>query len=136
VTNDALARSYLQKARVRLEVLALLERKHAWSDVVRESQEVVELALKAMLREIGVEPPKWHDVGGFLKEHRGRLTAATQSHVDRLADVSAWLRKEREFAFYGDVDLIPTEAYTQADAARAIADATVVVQVVAAEIDR
>lgn len=43
--------------------------------------------------------------------------------VPRLADVSRWLRREREFAFYGDVDLIPTEVYREADGRRSIDDA-------------
>lgn len=136
MTNDSLARSYLAKARVRLKVLAVLQAEAAWSDVIREAQEVVELALKALLREVGVEPPKWHDVGGFLREHRHRLSGELVPHVDRLAEISAWLRKEREFSFYGDVDFIPTNEYTEADAARAVTDATLVVQLVGAEIDR
>ena len=47
--------------------------------------------------------------------------------VDRLAEISAWLRKEREFSFYGDIDFIPTEVHGPADAERAIADARFVV---------
>jgi hypothetical protein len=39
-------------------------------------------------------------------------------------------------SFYGDVDFIPTEQYSETDAARAIADATFVVASVGAEIDR
>ena len=34
--------------------------------------ELVELALKALLRLVGVEPPHHHDVGGLLLEHGGR----------------------------------------------------------------
>lgn len=136
MTNDSLARSYLTKARVRLKVLAVLQAEAAWSDVIREAQEVVELALKALLRAVGVEPPKWHDVGGFLREHRHRFSGELAPHVDRLAEISAWLRKEREFSFYGDVDFIPTNEYSEADAARAVADATLVVRLVGAEIDR
>ncbi|MDQ6733631.1 MAG: HEPN domain-containing protein, partial [Nitrospirota bacterium] len=59
-------RSYLRKASDRLDILDLLLRKEAYSDVVREAQEIVELALKGMLRAIGIEPPKLHDVGGLL----------------------------------------------------------------------
>lgn len=136
MTNDALARSYLAKARVRIKALAVLQAERAWSDVVREAQEVVELALEALLREVGVEPPKWHDVGGFLREHRERFSPAVRPHVDRLADISAWLRREREFSFYGEVDVIPTDAYSEADAARALADARLVVEIVGGEIDR
>jgi hypothetical protein len=32
---------------------------------------------------------------------------------DRLAAISAWLRKEREFSFYGDMDFIRTEEYSR-----------------------
>jgi HEPN domain-containing protein len=126
VTNTSLAQSYLIKARVRLTVLPVLMAGQAWSDVVREAQEIVELALKAMLRHVGVEPPHWHDVGPLLVEHRRRFGAA-ESDVDRLAATSAWLRKEREFAFYGDIDLIPTDRYTEADATRARDEAGFVV---------
>ncbi len=71
MTNDSLARSYLRKVLDRLEILDLLMRKQAYSDVIREAQEIVELALKGMLRAVGVEPPKWHDVGDILKAERG-----------------------------------------------------------------
>jgi HEPN domain-containing protein len=118
VTNTSLAQSYLIKARARLKILPVLMNERAWSDVVREAQEIVELALKGMLRAVGVEPPHWHDVGGMLQEHRDRL-ASIDPEIDRLAATSAWLRKEREFAFYGEIDLIPTDRYTQADAQRA-----------------
>jgi hypothetical protein len=37
------------------------------------------------------------------------------------------LRKERELAFYGDIDFIPTEEYTTQDARKAIKDARFVV---------
>ena len=41
--------------------------------VIRQSQEAVELALKASLRLVGVEPPKWHDVGPVLKRERNTV---------------------------------------------------------------
>jgi HEPN domain-containing protein len=126
VTNTSLAASYLIKARVRLRVLPVLYDAQAWSDVVREAQEIVELSLKAMLRHVGVEPPHWHDVGPLLIEHRERF-GDVDADVDRLAATSAWLRKEREFAFYGDIDLIPTDRYSEGDATRARDEAAFVV---------
>ncbi|MEN3037846.1 MAG: HEPN domain-containing protein [Candidatus Kryptonium sp.] len=60
MTNSKLAQSYLQKAKVRLEVLYLLFDRKAWSDVVREAQEIVELDLKGMLRQVRIEPSKFH----------------------------------------------------------------------------
>lgn len=129
MTNVSLAASYLVKAQKRLKILAVLLDEEAYSDVVREAQEIVELALKGMLRQAGIEPPKWHDVGDALQEYRSRFPASAEAEVDRLAAISGWLRKEREFSFYGDIDFIPTERYSRHDADRAIADARFVVSI-------
>lgn len=128
MTNVSLAQSYLVKARKRLKALDVLVKEDAHSDVIREAQEIVELALKGMLRQIGVEPPKQHDVGGLIVEFRDRFPAAVNREAERLADISKWLRKEREFAFYGDIDFIPTAEYTNVDARRARDDARFVVR--------
>jgi len=123
MTNTSLAQSYLIKARHRLKVLDVLMADEAFSDVVREAQEVVELSLKGMLREVGIEPPKWHDVGQLLEEHRDRLPVQVLPDLPLLVGASAWLRKEREFSFYGDIDFIPTERYSRDDAERAVSAA-------------
>ena len=81
MTNTSLAESYLIKARVRLEVLEVYLDKEAYSDVVREAQEIVELALKGMLRQVGMEPPHWRDVGRFVGEHRGRFPGVTDADI-------------------------------------------------------
>lgn len=135
MTNTTLAQSYLIKATKRLKILTVLLDEDAYSDVIREAQEVVELALKGMLRQVGIEPPKWHDVGQALLEHADRFPTDVQADVPRLREISAWLRKEREFSFYGEIDFIPTEEYTRAEAERAIADARFVVSVAQLVID-
>jgi hypothetical protein len=129
MTNSSLAQSYLIKARARLKMLNVLLEESAYSDVVREAQEIVELALKGMLRQVGVEPPKWHDVGQILEEYRLRFPEDVVAQLGRLKEISGWLRKEREFSFYGDIDFIPTEQYSRADALKAIEDARFVVSV-------
>ena len=123
VTSEDLAQSYLAKARIRLKALALFRDEEDHSDVVREAQELVELALKAMLRAVGIEPPKFHDVGDLLVEHRARFAPAVNERLPRAAEISTRLRRDRELAFYGDVDFIPTEQYTAAQAAQAYEDA-------------
>lgn len=129
MTNTSLAESYLKKAQVRLDVLRVYLDKEAYSDVVREAQEIVELALKGMLRQVGMEPPHWHDVGRFVREHRDRFPGVTDGGIARLAEVSTALRKERELAFYGAIDFIPTDEYTRDHAQRAFEDAAWVVSV-------
>jgi HEPN domain-containing protein len=131
VTNASLAQSYLLKARSRLKILQVLLDEEAYSDVVREAQEIVELALKGMLRQVGVEPPKWHDVGGFLLQFGDRFPAFERDQLERLAEISTRLRKEREFSFYGDIDFIPTEQYSREDAQRAIDEARTTVEAAA-----
>ena len=131
MTNGSLAESYLFKASKRLKILPVLLEEEAYSDVVREAQEVVEPALKGMLRQVGVEPPRWHDAGSILREHRGRLPAAAAREVERLAGISAALRKDRELSFYGDIDFIPTEHYTRGHAQQALDDVSWVVSVAA-----
>ena len=129
MTNSDLARSYLDKCRKRLRALRVLHEEAAWSDVIREAQELVELASKGMLRAIGIEPPRLPDVGGLLEEHRDKLPESVREDVGRLAAISLKLRKERELAFYGDIDYIPTEQYSREDSRQALADAIWVLEV-------
>jgi HEPN domain-containing protein len=136
VTNPDLARSYLAKARLRLDVLAFLLERRGYSDVVREAQELVELALKAALRTAGIEPPKYHDVGPLLVEHAVRFPEDLRPRLSRAAEISRGLRKERELAFYGDIDFIPTEEYGEADARSPYEGAAFVLALVEAVMDR
>jgi hypothetical protein len=123
----SLAQSYLVKAQKRLKILDVLLAEDAFSDVIREAQEIVELALKGMLRQIGIEPPKWHDVSSMILKFRPRFPEPVAAQAERLAEISVYLRKEREFSFYGDIDFIPTEQYSKADAQKALEDARFVV---------
>jgi len=130
MTTHDLGKSYLLKARQRKRVLEVLMEEGAYSDVVREAQELVELALKGILRLAGMEPPHWHDVGPILLENLTLLPAAVQAEAAELARISRWLREERELSMYGDEDTIPSEHYKEEDAARAIQDALKVLRIV------
>ena len=127
MTNISLAKSYLIKAEKRLKILDVLLKEEDYSDVIRQAQEIVELALKGMLRYVGIEPPKFHDVGGILLEHRDKFPADIKEHLNKIANISKRLRKERELAFYGDIDFIPTEEYSEEDALEAIKEASFIV---------
>ncbi len=117
MTFQDLAKSYLEKARARRQALAVLFDARDFSDVVREAQAIVELAGKGILRHLGVEPPKVHDVGPLLRQYADRLPPGAW---ERLIEESRRLRRERELAFSGDLDFIPTDEYTRDDARRAI----------------
>jgi HEPN domain-containing protein len=128
MTAESLGRSYFVKATKRLKILDLLLEEEDYSDVVRKAQEIVELSLKGVLRITGVEPPKLHDVGHLLLEYSERLPPEVAQNADSIAAISKWLRKEREFSFYGDIDLIPTEEYSRENGLRALGDARFVVE--------
>ena len=132
--NRGLARDYVKRATVRLRSIDVLYDAESWADVVRESQEAVELALKGLLRAHGVEPPRLHDVSAVLLAEREKLTSAVRAHVERLAAISRDLRRDRELAFYGAEDLLPSEFYREQDARRALDDARFVVDTVAPEV--
>lgn len=122
-----LAADYVRRAAARLAALDSLFEAESWADVVRESQEVVELALKGLLRASGIEPPRIHDVSDVLMAERSRLPKPIQREVEMLAAGSRTLRRDRELAFYGADDLTPSGFYTKEDAvaARDIARKTV-----------
>lgn len=114
--NRDLAADHLRRAEARLRALDVLFECRSWADVVRESQEVVELTLKGLLRASGVEPPRIHDVADVLLAERDRLPKDLVPHVERLAGISRALRRDRELAFYGAEDLTPSSFYREADA--------------------
>lgn len=116
--NRDLAADHLRRAEARLRALAVLMEARSWADVVRESQEVVELALKGLLRAHDVDPPRIHDVADVLLAEQARLPV-TGADLDFLANVSRQLRRDRELAFYGTDDLTPSDFYREADASAA-----------------
>ncbi len=125
--NRTLAVDHVRRAEARLKALDVLYEAESWADVVRESQEAVELALKGLLRSVGIDPPRVHDVADVLEAERDRLPAALADDIDRLAAASRSLRRDRELAFLGAEDLVPSDFYKKVDAAEAREDARFVV---------
>lgn len=117
--NPDLARDYVRRAEIRLGALDVLFEAGSWADVVRESQEVVELALKGLLRAHGIAPPRVHDVSEVLEAERHRLPDRLGPEIAALVRTSRELRRDRELAFYGAEDLTPSGFYERPDAEKA-----------------
>jgi HEPN domain-containing protein len=128
--NRDLAADHVRRAGARLRALDVLFEAESWADVVRESQEVVELALKGLLRAAGVEPPRIHDVADVIEAERDRIPEALRPDIPRLAAASRALRRDRELAFYGAEDLTPCDFYRKTDATDARESARLVVKLV------
>ena len=126
--NGDLAADYVGRAALRLRAVETLHEAKAWADVVPECQEAVELALKGLLRAVRVDPPRVHDVSPALLREAARLPESVRPHVERMARISRELRRDRELAFYGTEDLVPSEFYVEEDAHRALTNARFVVE--------
>ena len=111
MTSNDLAQDYYKRSWMRFKALKVLLDEGAYPDVVRESQEIVELLLKGYLRKKLIDPPKWHDVGSLLTENQDRLSANIKNNLAEITHFSKYLRRERENAFYGEDDLIPLEHF-------------------------
>lgn len=117
-----LAKDYLRKAKARKKALKILYEEKSYDDVVRESQEIVELCLKGVLRAIGVDPPKKHDVGGILLKFKERIPGHWRARLNEIEKISKALFEERGHAYYGDESsMIPaSELYGEDDAEKAM----------------
>ncbi len=111
--NLDLAKDYLLRARGRLKAVDTLLAEHMWADAVRECQEIVELALKGLLRHHDIEVPRVHDVSEVLEENSARFPRVVQEALDELMEISQELRRDRELAFYGSEDITPHSFYKE-----------------------
>ena len=132
MNNMDMARSYLRQAKDRLEDAQRALNRGNYPYTVRLSQEAVELALKASLRIVGIDPPKWHDVGPILRREAHRYPEWFREKIPLLARVSRRLRREREPAMYGDEELgiPPEELYDRVDAEETLQQARMVFETV------
>lgn len=114
--EDKLAAAYFEKFLVRVEVLPEYHKRKSYSDVIRESQEALELFIKALLRTMGVTPSFSHDPGKELAEVKDNIPEAFSPLSGELTRMSKVLRKERELSYYGAKDFIPTQEYSEQEA--------------------
>jgi HEPN domain-containing protein len=116
------ALAYLRQAKARLEDAedAVEEENHPYA--VRLSQECVELCLKAVLKAVGIEYPKVHDVSDVLVDVKTRFPAWFRKEIDYMRESSKILVKKREPSLYGGEEafLSPYEVISEADAHDAV----------------
>ncbi len=113
----------LAEAELDLERVNSEYRSKHWNRVVRASQEAVEHGLKGLLKMMGVEYPKVHDVGDVFE------MACTEKGIDisekilqEIKEVSTKLAEERAPAFYME------KVYTKQEAEEAMQSAEKVLE--------
>ena len=113
-----IAKAYLRQAGARLKDArdALLEGNYPYA--VRLSQECVELSLKAVLKAVGIEYPKIHDVSDILVDVEERFPEWFRAELGFLRESSRVLVKKREISLYGGEEafLSPEEVISRVDA--------------------
>ena len=117
-----IAEAYLHQAGARLKDAeeAYPERNYPYT--VRLSQECVELCLKAVLKAVGIEYPKIHDVSDVLVEVKQRFPAWFQAEIGFLSESSKILVKKREPSLYGSEEAVlsPEDVIGKEDAQDAL----------------
>jgi len=127
-----MAKAYVEEALRRIKTAEKALDDEGYAYCIRQCQEAVELSLKAALRFVGIEPPKWHDVGPILVENRNRFPGWFQEEIEEIASTSRWLRREREPSMYGDEEtsLPPQKLYTRNYAQKAFAESRKILNLV------
>lgn len=117
-----LAESYMRQAGARLDnaEIAYAGGNHPYA--VRLSQECVELCLKAVLKAVGIEYPKIHDVSDVLVQSKQRFPEWFQAEMNFLSESSKILVKKREPSLYGGEEafLSPEDIIGERDATDAV----------------
>ncbi len=89
MNNTDLNGRLIQEAQMIMEEARRAFDNEAWNLVVRRSQEVVELSLKGLLKLMGVESPKTHDVSDtFAKICREKKIAIESEKLAEMQRIS------------------------------------------------
>ena len=124
------AKDLLFESKLRLETAETVLNKNAYAYCIRQCQEAVELCLKAALKLIGIDYPKWHDVSDVLITSKTRFPAWFQKIISKLAGISKFLAAQREAAMYG-VEISkksPSSLFNKKNAQEALEDAKICVE--------
>lgn len=117
-----LANSYLRQAEARLKDATEAYDAKNYPYSLRLAQECVELSVKAVLRAVGIEYPKQHEVSDLLSDVKLRFPEGFLAEIPSIQEASKSLYRKRELAFYGGEDalLSPEEAISEEDANKAV----------------
>ena len=95
----------------------------AWNLVVRRAQEVVELSLKGLLKLMGVEYPKTHDVGDiFVKVCEEKKIKIDEKVLIEMQQISRQLAEDRAPAFYIEKEYTQEQAEEALQSAKKVLD--------------
>lgn len=132
MNTEEMSRSLFEDAEYSLKEAENALQTKNYHRTIRRAQEAVELCLKSLLRLLGVEYPKKHDVSAVLQRalKSKSIPRWFSESVPRFALVSKRLVEDRGPSFYGDETLAkpPASLYSEKDAESAVEDARSVLE--------
>ncbi len=117
-----MAENYLSDSTFILSEAKTAKEKELHHRAIRLSQESFELTLKAILRAVGIEYPKEHEVSEAIKENLEKFPDWFRSHISDLEEGSVWLSERRGPSMYGDeiAGKPASQLFTANDSAKAV----------------
>lgn len=128
MTSEAMAHDLLTRAGRCLREARVAYDEGDYALCVRRAQEVIELAIKGLLRLVGIEFPREHDVSEVLIGSAARFPERWREVLPELARCMREITPKRGPAMYGlEAQGIPaSEAFDEEDGRAALADAELV----------
>lgn len=125
MTSEAMARDMIGRGGRCLREARTAHEEGDHALCVRRSQEVIELAVKGLLRLAGIEFPREHDVSDVLLASAARLPGPWHAVLPELARKMREITPKRGPAMYGlEAQGIPaSQAFDEDDGRAALADA-------------
>lgn len=122
---NVLAKDHLERVKNRILDASSAMSRGSYPEVIRYSQECVELSLKAILRIVGIEYLKVHDVGDIIDLHRDRFPEWLHKHIEKFRYISMDLAQKRDLSLYGIESLGKplSEIFNEDDAREALGNA-------------
>jgi HEPN domain-containing protein len=123
MTNHDSGEHLLQDAVVYYEEMQRMFEREKWNIVVRRAQEVVELSLKGILKIMGIDFPKVHNVAPlFVNLLQEKGIELGEEVSERILSISTLLAKDRAPAFYGEKVYLREDAETAQNGAKEIVE--------------
>ncbi|MFQ6040177.1 MAG: HEPN domain-containing protein [Candidatus Poribacteria bacterium] len=101
----------LNEAKEHYEEMQRAFKRNSWNRTIRRAQEVVELCLKGLLKAVGIEYPKVHDVSGvFARACIQKGIEIDSKRLQEIKAISSDLAEKRAPAFYMEIDYTKQQA--------------------------
>jgi HEPN domain-containing protein len=119
--NIEYAQALLLEAEARIDTASSQVKSRRYAYVVRQSQEAVELSLKAALRLVNVDFPKQHEVSDVLLQNVSKYPSWFSKEFPTIARISRELYQKRIPSMYGEESngKGPSELFSRDDAREA-----------------